>query len=130
MDSGRKRILIIEDDSVLRNMLSDHLGRTYEIAQAEDGEQGLGFILDFKPDLVLLDLLLPKLSGLDMLHRLRDYPDKNVANTKVIIFSNFSSQENIMKAQVLNVSDYFVKANTDINDLVKKIEAILTKPTA
>ena len=118
----RKKILIIEDDKVLRNALSDHLSRTYEIVQAEDGEQGLNFILDFKPDLIILDLLLPKISGLELLERVRKYPDAAIAGTKVLIFSNFSSQEYLTKAESLGVIEYLVKALTDMQDLISKVQ--------
>ncbi len=75
MPDPRKRILIVEDDNMLRNILSDHLSRYFEITQTADGEQGYAQILEFRPDLVLLDLLLPKLSGLEMLEQLRKHPD-------------------------------------------------------
>ena len=128
MTNSRKKILIVEDDNDLRDLLSKHLNRYYEIGQAEDGEQGLNFIINFKPDLVLLDLLLPKLSGLEMLERVRKHPDAAVAGVKVIVFSNFSTPEFILKARELQVRDYLVKSNTDIKDLIKKIERIIDEP--
>ncbi len=125
MPNERKKILLVEDDNTLRNILSDNLSRTYEIAQAGDGEKGLQYAQEFKPDLILLDILLPKLTGLEMLEQLRQNPDSAVANVKVIVFSNFSSNEYILKARVLNVADYIVKANIDIQGIVKKIEETL-----
>lgn len=125
MPNPRKKILIVEDDNMLRNILSDQLSRDYEIVQADDGEKGMQYILDYKPDLVILDILLPKLEGLEMLDRVRKYPDPAVAETKVIIFSNFSTAEQIQKAKVLNVADYLVKANTSLDDLVAKIKESL-----
>jgi len=119
-----KKILIVEDDRAMRDALSDRLSRTYEIAQAEDGEEGYKFILTFKPDLVLLDLLLPKLPGIELLEKLRKHPDLAIANTGVIIFSNFSSEEYFQKAKQFN-AQYLVKALTDLPDLVKKIEKTL-----
>jgi DNA-binding response OmpR family regulator len=122
MPGSRKKILIIEDDNTVRNLLSDNLNLEYEIVQAEDGEQGLSFILDFKPDLVVLDLLLPKLAGLDLLERLRKYPDPETAKTKVMVYSNFSSPEFLTKAKNFNVTDYLVKSDTTIEDLVNKVK--------
>ena len=127
--STQKKILIVEDDNDLRNILSEHLGRYYEIAQAEDGEKGYSFILDFKPDLVLLDLMLPKLPGLELLERLRKNPDTTLAKTKVVIFSNFSKPEYMTKAQELGASDYLIKSDTDLNELIKKIEKIISEPS-
>lgn len=122
---NKKKILIVEDDSDMRNVLSDHLSRSYEIVQAEDGEQGYNFILNFKPDLVLLDLMLPKLPGLELLERLRKNPDQALANTKVVIFSNFAEPELMLKAKSLNANEYLVKSNTDLDELAKKIEKII-----
>ncbi len=124
---NKKKILIVEDDSDMRNLLSDHLSRSYEIVQAADGEQGYNFILEFRPDLVLLDLLMPKLPGLEMLERLRKNPDKALANTKVIIFSNFGDPEYMLKAKELKADEYLVKANTDLEEVAKKIEKILSE---
>jgi len=125
MPNERKKILLVEDDNTLRNILSDNLSRSYELVQADDGEKGLQFAQDFKPDIILLDILLPKLSGLDMLEKLRQHPDPEIANVKVIIFSNFSSNEYILKAKVLNVSEYLVKSNIDMVGIVAKIEQVL-----
>ena len=122
MTSNRKKILVVEDDKILRDTLSDHLGRDYEIVQAEDGEQALNFVLDARPDLIILDLLLPKLSGLDLLERVRKYPETDVARTKVIIFSNFSKPEYLTKAQQLGVAEYLVKTLNDIPTLMQKIK--------
>jgi len=119
-----KKVLIVEDDRAMLDILSDHLGRTFEIARAEDGEQGFKFIQDFKPDLVLLDLLLPKLPGIELLEKLRKLPDPAIANTKVIIFSNFSSEEYFKKAQEFH-AEYLVKSLTDLPVLVEKIEKTL-----
>jgi DNA-binding response OmpR family regulator len=123
-----KRILIVEDDNDLRNILSSQLGPTYEIVKAEDGELGLKYAIEFKPDLILLDLLLPKLRGLDMLEQLRKNPDPEVANAKVIVFSNFASGEWIAKATELSVSGYCVKSSTTIEEILSKVKSALSMP--
>jgi len=121
----KKKVLIVEDDASLRTSLSDMLSRHYELVLAPDGEQGLSFVSSFKPDLILLDLLLPKLSGLDMLEQLRKFPDPAQANTKVLVFSNFDKQEYMARAQELKVSGYLIKASTNMIDLLNNIETIL-----
>jgi DNA-binding response OmpR family regulator len=126
MSGDRKKILIVEDDNVMRNLLTDQLGREYEIVQAENGELGLKFAESFRPDLIILDLLLPVLGGLDMLELLRKKEDPELANTKVIIFSNFSDNTFLLRAQGLNVLGYYIKANTEIADLLEKIKKSLT----
>ncbi len=129
MEQNRKKILIVEDENLLRNILSEHLGRNFEVTQAENGEKGLQYIINYHPDLVLLDLLLPNLSGFDLLEQVRNHPDPAVANTRVIVFSNLSTTADIMRAKVLSVSDYLVKSNTSMDELVKKITDALQQPS-
>ena len=80
-----------------------------------------------QPNLVLLDLLLPKLDGFKVLERLRQYPDKSIAQTKVIVLSNLWSDKDILRAQALKVDEYYVKANTDLNVVYERIDQIMTE---
>ncbi len=122
----KKILLVVEDDSDLRNVLVDGLNHlNYQIIQAEDGEQAVELLLDQKPDLVLLDLLLPKLDGFQVLERIRRYPDKTIAETKVVVLSNLWSNKDILRAQALKIDEYFVKANTNVEDVFKKVAALL-----
>ena len=127
MTSNRKKILVVEDDKVLRNLLSDQLSRDYEIVRAEDGEQGLNFVIASKPDLIILDLLLPKMSGLDMLERVRNYPEKAIADTKVIVFTNFSKPEFFNRSRELGVNEYLIKNSNDLSSLLEKIQETFGK---
>jgi CheY-like chemotaxis protein len=123
----QKILLVVEDDADLRNVLVDGLKNlNYQIIQAEDGEQAVGLLLDQKPDLVLLDLLLPKLDGFKVLERIRKYPDKAIADTKVIVLSNLWSNKDILRAQALKIDEYFVKANSNMEDVFKKVRVILS----
>jgi len=131
MDNAIKKILVVEDDADLRNILIDGLKPlNYQIIPAEDGQRAVELLLDQKPDLVLLDLLLPKLDGFKVLERIRQYPDKAIAATKVIVLSNLWSDKDILRAQALKVDDYFVKANTNLEDVFKKVKAVLSAPPA
>lgn len=122
-----KKILVVEDDESFRASLADGLAKfNYEVSTAGDGEQAVQLILDEKPDLVLLDLLLPKLDGYHVLDRLRHYPDQTVAATKVIILSNLWSDKDILRAQALKIDEYFVKANTNLQDVFAKVRAVLS----
>lgn len=125
MTDNRKKVLIVEDDNMLRDILSDQLGRDFEIVKAEDGEEGLKFAKEFKPDLIILDLLLPKLGGLDMLEMLRKNPDKDIAEAKVIILSNMFDKSFVVRAQSLSVITYLVKGNTDVRNVTEKIKEVL-----
>ena len=126
MENQQKKILVVEDDADLRNILVDGLKLSnYQIFQAEDGERAVELFLDVKPDLILLDLLLPKLNGFIVLERLRHYPNPAIARIKVIVLSNLWSDKDILRVQALNVDEYFVKANTNLEDVFKKVNEIL-----
>ncbi len=124
---GRKTILIVEDDVVFWQNLSSGLSLKYSVFEAEDGEQAMEKILDHKPDLIILDLLLPKLDGFGVLQRLRKYPDKQIAKTPVVVLSNLSSNKDILSAQALKIEGYFVKANTKLDDFFEEVSKVLQK---
>lgn len=127
MDNSQKKILVVEDDGALRNILVDRLRlNNYQIFQAADGEEAVSLILDKKPDLILLDLLLPKLDGFKVLERIRNYPESHIAATKVIVLSNLWSDRDILRAQALTIDGYYVKANTNLDDVYEKIKQTLS----
>lgn len=127
MENKLKKILVVEDDTDLRNILVDGLKLSnYQVIQAEDGERAIESILDFKPDLILLDLLLPKLDGFKVLERLRKYPDKAIAQIKVIVLSNLWTDKDILRAQSLKIDEYYVKSNTNMEDIFTKVKTILS----
>ena len=125
--SGQKHsILIVEDDNTLRSTLKTKLFQTYQVYEATDGEEAVTLFVDRHPDLVLLDLLLPKLDGFKVLERIRQYPDPVIAKTRVIVLSNLWSQKDILQAQGLKIDEYFVKAHTKIEDVIIKIGQVLS----
>ncbi len=128
MDTPEKKILVVEDDSDLRHILVGRLKKnlSYGVLEAGDGEEAVNVILDQKPGLVLLDLLLPKLDGFEVLAKIRGYPDPGIAETKVIVLSNLYSNKDILRAQALKVDEYYVKANTDLTDVISKVKAIMS----
>ncbi|HVY67782.1 MAG TPA: response regulator, partial [Patescibacteria group bacterium] len=81
--------------------------------------------MDQKPHLILLDLLLPKVDGFAVLERIRKYPDSKISGTKVIILSNLWSNRDILRAQALKIDEYYVKANTSLDEVFAKIKEIL-----
>jgi DNA-binding response OmpR family regulator len=127
MNDSIKKILVVEDDDDLRKILVSGLSVfNYQILEAGDGEQAVEKLVDSKPDLVLLDLLLPKLDGFKVLERLRGYPDKSVSETKVMILSNLWSDKDILRAKALKVDEYYVKANSNMEDVFSKARAMLS----
>ena len=127
MENAQKKILVVEDDSDLRNVLVDRLKseQAYTVFSATDGEEAVNLVVDKKPQVILLDLLLPKLDGFKVLERIRTYPDKKISETKVLVLSNVWSNKDILKARALKIEEYFVKANSNLEDVIAKIRLLL-----
>jgi DNA-binding response OmpR family regulator len=125
--AGKGKILLIEDDISLRSVYADVLAIDgYTVLTAEDGEQGLAMIRAERPDVVLLDLILPKLPGFEVLKSIRaDAGDKK---TIILIMSVMGEQRHIQKAMELGADYYEVKGSHTPNEILGKIEALLTKP--
>lgn len=119
-----KKILIIEDNTILSDTLSDNLTHEgFEILLAKDGDEGLSLAFRNMPDLILLDILLPKLDGLQVLDKLRVHPwGKSVP---VIILSNLSEPQNVATALEKDIHEYLVKTDWKMEDVVKRIKARL-----
>lgn len=116
-----KKILIIEDDPTLLATLADNLEHEgFDVLKAKDGEEGLAAALQMNPDLVLLDILLPKMDGLTMLEQLRQDPwGKDVP---VIVLSNLSEPSGVVATALSGgVRDYLVKVDWTISDVIKKV---------
>ncbi len=115
-----KKILSIEDDTIIGAALAENLKQAgFEVERAKDGETGLAIALKDHPDLILLDILLPKMDGLTVLNKLRQ--DSWGKNVPVIVLSNLSEPENVA-ATIDTVSEYLVKVDWNIDDVVKRIK--------
>lgn len=125
MGTTHKKVLVVEDDNDLRVTLTDKLSSLCEAYGAADGAEAVEKFVDNPPDLILLDLLLPKLDGFKVLERLRKYPNKKIAEIPVIVLSNLWSNKDILQARALTVEAYYVKAHTDLNEVVTKIHQVL-----
>jgi len=116
-----KKILFIEDELALQKALSDTLSNEgYEILSALDGELGLRIARTEKPDLILLDLILPKKHGLSVLKTLKS--DDRTKHIPVIILTNLEGAEDIEKALSLGATTYLVKTNYSLEDILEKIK--------
>lgn len=119
-----KTILIIEDEKPTRRILKDKLkSKKFNILEAQNGEEGLRISLEKHPDLILLDIVMPIMDGMTMLRRLRK--DRWGEKAQVILLTNLSDTEKIKDSTQQNVSDYLIKTNWKINDLIKKIKSKL-----
>jgi two-component system alkaline phosphatase synthesis response regulator PhoP len=119
-----KRILVVEDDRFLRRACEMGLRqRGFSVLTATDGEEGLRLARAERPDLILLDMLMPKLSGLDVLRALRG--EENTQAIPVLIFSNSSREQDVQEAMSLGISGYLVKANLSLQDLGDHLTRLL-----
>jgi DNA-binding response OmpR family regulator len=126
-DVSKGKILLVEDDIGFRRTYEDVLESDgYTVVTAEDGEQGLAMVTTEKPDLVLLDLILPKLPGFEVLKRIR--ADADTKNTIVLILSVLGEQSQIQKGLALGANDYTVKGFYTPREVLGKIHALLTQP--
>ena len=115
------RVLLIEDDLDTLEMYRTRLEKDgYDVSVAVDGEQGLTLATDLKPDIVFLDIRLPKLDGLEVLQRLRDNPA--TAAVPVVILSNYGERELIDRGMKLGALEFLVKAHTSPVELSGGIE--------
>lgn len=118
-------LLIVEDDEVLLRALYLFFQKEgkYTIASATDGETGLKMAGRLNPDIILLDILMPKMNGFEVLKNLKSIAE--LKNIPVIILSNLGDRSDIEKAKELGSTDYFVKAETNLSVLLGKIKSIL-----
>jgi len=123
------KILIVEDDKFLRELMVRKLTaeHSFEVLSAMDGESGLKAMKDQKPDLVLLDLILPGISGFDVLEKIKE--EQCLTGMPVIILSNLGQQDDVEKGMKLGAIDYMVKAHFTPNEILVKIKQVLTRPS-
>ena len=114
-------ILLIEDEPILQKTLSAALQQEgYDIKNALDGEIGLNLAKEIKPDLILLDLILPKMDGFEVLDALKG--DDALKQIPVIVLTNLESPQDIEKALAKGATTYLVKANYELKNIIAKIQ--------
>ena len=119
-----KKILFIEDESALQKTFGDVLKQEgYQMFSALDGEVGLRLVKTEKPDLILLDLILPKINGFEVLEKLKE--DQETKDIPVIVLTHLEEMEDVQKAIELGAKDYLVKANYSLKEVVEKIKKAL-----
>ena len=119
-----KKILIIEDEKVLIKILNINLlSAGYKILSAANGVAGLELVKVEKPNLILLDLLMPKMDGFEVLEAVR--ANEDTKNIPVFVFSNSDKPEDIERVKELGATDFFSKPETNLKDLVDRINQTL-----
>lgn len=127
----KKKILLVEDDTALAAVYKARLDlEGFDVHEVSNGELALSAALEFKPDLILLDAMMPKISGFDVLDILRNTPE--TTNIRVIMLTALSQPKDKERAIALGVDDYLVKSQVVIGDVVERVKyhlGMVTNPT-
>lgn len=120
-----KKVLIVEDDPILKNLLGTTFANKFETLYASNGGEAVSLIESHKPGLVLLDLMLPGVGGFDVLERVRGREDE-LKDTPIIVVSNLSQESEKAKAKELGANDYMVKAEVSVEEIEQKVNKFLS----
>jgi DNA-binding response OmpR family regulator len=119
--NAKKKILLVEDDDSLANVYETRLvAEGFDTKRVPNGEDALATVLAYKPDLILLDVMMPKVSGFDVLDILRNTPETK--DVKVIMLTALSQDTDKQRADTLGVDDYLVKSQVVIADVVERVK--------
>lgn len=125
-DNKKNKILIIEDDSFISDMYKIKLeSESFEVVVAADGVQGLEAAGKEHPDLILLDVVMPKMDGFTVLQNLKEKPE--VQNIPVIMLTNLGQKDSVEKGLKLGAEDYIIKAHFTPLEVVEKVKTFLNK---
>lgn len=117
----KKKILLVEDDVALAAVYKSRLDlEGFDTREVNNGEDALTAALEYKPDLILLDAMMPKISGFDVLDILRNTPE--TTNIRVIMLTALSQPKDKERAESLGVDDYLVKSQVVIGDVVERVK--------
>lgn len=120
----RSKILLVEDDGFLSGMYTTKLSlEGFEVLQAMDGEVGLAMIKEKRPDLVLLDIVLPKMNGLEVLKAAKG--DKEIKDIPIILLTNLGKKDEVDEGLSLGAKDYLIKAHFVPSEVIGKIKLVL-----
>ncbi len=120
MDTRKRKILLVEDDTALASVYRSRLElEGFDVCESNNGEDALSLAVSEHPDLILLDVMMPKISGFDVLDILRNTPE--TTNIRVIMLTALSQPKDKERAEQLGVDDYLVKSQVVIGDVVERV---------
>ena len=121
MNGQKKKILLVEDDMALSAVYRSRLEiEGFDVREANNGEDALSATVEYRPDLILLDVMMPKISGFDVLDILRNTPE--TANVRIIMLTALRQPKDKERAESLGVDDYLVKSQVVIGDVVARVK--------
>ncbi len=119
--SRRHKVLLVEDDEGLAQVYIARLEvENFDVRRVPNGEDALANAIEFKPDLILLDVMMPKVNGFDVLDILRNTPE--TTNVKIVMLTALSQESDRKKAEDMGADDYLVKSQVVISDVVDRIK--------
>ncbi len=120
------KVLLVEDDVALRDIYSARfMAEGYDVVTASDGEMALTQAVKEKPNLIILDVMMPKISGFDVLDILRATPETK--DTKVIMMTALSQESDLEKGKNLGADEYLVKSQVTLTDVIEKAKQVLAR---
>jgi DNA-binding response OmpR family regulator len=120
------RIIVAEDDKLISGSLCEALKTAgHEVTPAYDGEEAVAKVKEQKPDLLLLDIMMPKLDGISVLWELKADPE--VSKTSVIVLTNIGDAETISKIVEAGAVDYLLKSDQSVDDIIQKVKDVLAR---
>ena len=126
MTEGNPTVLIVEDDHFLSSILKSRLEKEgFAVLQAFDGDEALLMLKTVRPNVILLDIIMPKMSGFEVLEKVSSDPE--LSKIPVVIASNLGQDTDIEKAKALGASDYYVKVRTSLQDFIDMLKNVITK---
>lgn len=120
-DETQRTVLVVEDDPILKNLLGNTFSGRYSAMYAGTGNEAINLLEEHKPDIILLDLMLPEMGGFEVLEQIRARTDE-LKDVPVIVVSNLSQESDQEKAKQLGANDYMVKAEVAIEEITAKID--------
>ena len=116
-------ILVVEDEAVLRGLLVTTLrAEGYIVYEAENGKEGLKIAVKYRPRLILLDIIMPEMNGIDMLRYLRE--DECGKSASIVLLTNLGDRESVENAKEFDVEEYLVKSDWSLDELAQRIEEL------
>ncbi|MEK7537907.1 MAG: response regulator [Patescibacteria group bacterium] len=124
MPTNKTKVVIVEDEKMLADMYATKFAMEgFDAQKANDGASGFELVKTVKPDIVLLDIIMPKIDGFGVLKMIKD--EATLKDVPIILLTNLGQEEDIKKGRQLGATDYFVKANHTPAEVVQKVKQVL-----
>lgn len=124
MPGKQKKIFLVEDDPFLSALLKSRLTKEgFDLIHVKDGEEAINLLRDIKPDIILMDIILPRKSGFEVMEELR--ADPQISSAPIMIISNLGQDSDMQRGKELGAVEYFVKAKISIDELIEKVKEYL-----